>query len=162
MLFLLCVSRACMLRSLQLCLTLWNPPSSSIYGILQARVLEWVAIPSSRGSSRPRGQTSISWNSCIAGRFFTAEPWGKPLLCLTDCYIPNTQDTEPGTLLGVYKWLWNECSSHVYWSNMIVFKNIGSRIWFPGKHILGLTMISILIFKVRIMEITTPKGDYEN
>ena len=35
--------------------------------------------------------------------FFTAEPWGKTLLCLTDCNIPNTQDTEPGTLLGVYK-----------------------------------------------------------
>ena len=84
---------------------------------------------------------------------------GKPLLCLTDCNIPNTQDAEPGTLLGVYKWLWNEGSSQVYCSNVIVFKNIGSRIWFPGKHILGLTMISIFIFKVRIMEITTPKGD---
>ena len=84
---------------------------------------------------------------------------GKPLLCLTDCNIPNTQDAEPGTLLGVYKWLWNEGSSQVYCSNVIVFKNIGSRIWFPGKHILGLTMISIFIFKVSIMEITTPKGD---
>ena len=137
-----------------------SPPSSSVHGILQARILEWVAMPSSRGSSQPRGQTSISWSSCIAGGFFTAEPWGEPLLCLTDCNILNTQDTEPGTLFGVYKWLWNECSSQVYWSNMIVFKNIGSRIWFPGKHILGLTMINIFIFKVRIMEITSPKGDY--
>jgi len=37
-------------------------------GILQARILEWVAIPSSRGSSQPRDQTQVS---CIAGIFFT-------------------------------------------------------------------------------------------
>ena len=39
------------------------------------RMLEWVAVPSSRGSSRPRDQTR---GSCIAGRFFTTEPLGKP------------------------------------------------------------------------------------
>ena len=43
-------------------------PGSSVRGILQARILEWVAIPFSRGSSWPRGWT---WVSCIAGRFFT-------------------------------------------------------------------------------------------
>ena len=42
--------------------------SSSVYGAVQARMLEWVAIPFSRGSSQPRDQT---WVSCIAGRFFT-------------------------------------------------------------------------------------------
>ena len=41
---------------------------SSVHGILQARILEWVAISSSRGSSQPRDQTQVS---CIAGRFFT-------------------------------------------------------------------------------------------
>ena len=41
---------------------------SSVYGILQARILEWVAISLSRGSSQPRDQTKVS---CIAGRFFT-------------------------------------------------------------------------------------------
>ena len=40
-------------------------PSSSVHGIFQARVLEWVAIPFSRGSSRPRDRTQVS---CIAGR----------------------------------------------------------------------------------------------
>ena len=43
-------------------------PGSSVHGILQAEVLEWVAIPFSRGSSHPRGQTQVS---CIVGRFFT-------------------------------------------------------------------------------------------
>jgi len=47
-----------------------SPPGSSVHGILQARILEWVAIFSSRGSSRLRDGTCISWVSCIAGRFF--------------------------------------------------------------------------------------------
>ena len=45
-----------------------SPPGSSVHGILQARVLEWVAMSSSRGSSQPRDQTQVSH---IAGRFFT-------------------------------------------------------------------------------------------
>ena len=55
------------------CLTLYgpmncSPPGSSVHGILQARILEWVAIPFSRQSSWPREHT---WVSCIAGGFFT-------------------------------------------------------------------------------------------
>ena len=50
-----------------------SPPSPSIHGILQARILEWVAIPFSRGSSRPRDQTCVS---CI-GRLTAGSP-GKP------------------------------------------------------------------------------------
>jgi len=62
----------CVLVS-QSCWTLCNcmgcsSPGSSVHGILQARILEWVAIPFSRGSSRPWGQTQVSH---IAGRFFT-------------------------------------------------------------------------------------------
>ena len=56
-----------------------SPPGSSVCGILQARILEWVAISSSRGSSQPRDQT---WVSCIAGRFFLSEPPGKSTLDL--------------------------------------------------------------------------------
>ena len=42
-----------------------SPPGSSVYGILQARILEWVAMASSRGSFRPRDQTCVSCVSCI-------------------------------------------------------------------------------------------------
>ena len=65
----------------QSCLTLCSPmdsslPGSSAHGVLQARILEWVAISFSRGSSQPRDWT---WVSCVAGRFFTVwatrEPW---------------------------------------------------------------------------------------
>ena len=57
----------------QSCLTLCDPmdyslPGSSVHGILQARILEWVAVPFSRGSPQPRDQTQVSH---IAGRFFT-------------------------------------------------------------------------------------------
>ena len=63
-------------QSLQSCLILWDPmncspPGSSVHGILQARILEWVAIRSSRGSSWPRDWTHISWVSCIVGKLFT-------------------------------------------------------------------------------------------
>ena len=56
---------------LQSCLTLCNPmdcspPGSSVHGILQARILKWVAISSSRGSSLSRDQTLISYVSCIS------------------------------------------------------------------------------------------------
>ena len=55
------------------CLTLCDPmdcspPGFSVHGIFQARILEWVAISYSRGSSQPRDRTQVS---CIAGRFFT-------------------------------------------------------------------------------------------
>ena len=46
-----------------------SPQAPLSMGILQARILEWVAIPSSRASSQPRTQTQVS---CIAGRFFTS------------------------------------------------------------------------------------------
>ena len=53
----------------QLCLTLCNPMDYRILGILQARTLEWVAFPFSRGSSQLRDQTLVSH---IAGGFFTS------------------------------------------------------------------------------------------
>ena len=52
-----------------------SPPGSSVHGILQARILEWIVIPFSRGSSQPKDQT---WVFCTAGGFFTTELSGKP------------------------------------------------------------------------------------
>ena len=87
----------------QSCLTLcdpmdWGLPGSSVHGILQARILEWVAVPFSRGSSQPRDQTQVShitgrfpfsrgssqprdWTqvSGIAGGFLLSESPGKPM-----------------------------------------------------------------------------------
>ena len=52
----------------QSCLTLCDPRYYTVHGILQARILKWVAFPFSRGSSQPKDQTQVSH---IAGRFFT-------------------------------------------------------------------------------------------
>ena len=57
----------------------YSPPGSSVLGILQARILEWVAMPSSRGSSQSSDWTCIFCGSCVAGWFFTAEHWGSTL-----------------------------------------------------------------------------------
>ena len=69
-------------KSLQLCLILcdpvdYSPSGFSVHGILQARILEWVAISSSRGSSQSWDQAHVSCGSCIAGRF-CVESLGKP------------------------------------------------------------------------------------
>ena len=70
----ICMSVLCACaKSLQLCPILCDtkdcsPPGSSVHGILEARILEWVAIPFSRGSSWPSDWTQVFR---IAGRFFT-------------------------------------------------------------------------------------------
>ena len=74
----------------QSCLTLCNPMDcslsrSSVHGIFQARVLEWIAISFSRGSSRPRNRTRVSG---IAGRHFTV--WATREAHYLGCnQIPN-------------------------------------------------------------------------
>ena len=79
-----------------LCLTLCDPMDHPAFGILEARVLEWVAFPFSRGSSQPRDKTQVS---CIAGIFFTSwvtrkaqEYWsGKPIPSPVDLSNPGTE-----------------------------------------------------------------------
>ena len=71
--FLFCIEVKVKVLVAQSCLTLCDPmdcrpPGSSVHGVLQARILEWIAILFSRGSSWPRDQIKIS---CIVGRFFT-------------------------------------------------------------------------------------------
>ena len=68
---------------LESCLTLCDhtdssPPGSSVPGILQAGILEWVAMPSSGGSSQTRDQIHVSSVSCTSSRFFTASATWEP------------------------------------------------------------------------------------
>ena len=89
----------------------WSPPVSYVHGVLQARILEWVATLFSRGSSWPRDRTQVThvtsrfftvwatWGTLIIGRFYYTSSWissqtswgagpGIPLLkcCLRDCF----------------------------------------------------------------------------
>ena len=71
------LARACLCAKLpQACLTLCNPmncslPSSSVYGILQARILEWIALPSSRDPPDPGITPTCLASPALAGRLFT-------------------------------------------------------------------------------------------
>ena len=89
-----CVSVCVCIKSfscVRLFVTLWTvaPSGSSVRGTLQTRILEWVAIPYSRESSRPRVQTLVSY---IAGGFFLPhEPPGKPIFTHTQTLLPVTE-----------------------------------------------------------------------
>ena len=77
----------------QSCPALCDPMDSTVHGILQARILDWVAFPFTRGSSQPRDQTQVSR---IAGRFFTswatreAQTFEKKITKLWFCYLKIT------------------------------------------------------------------------
>ena len=76
-------------QSLQLCPTLCDPvdcspPGSSVRGILQARILEWAAVPSSKGSSWPEDRTCISYT---AGGFFTCWSTGEAHIYIYSVYM---------------------------------------------------------------------------
>ena len=63
-----------------------SPPGSPVLGILQARIMEWVAIPFSRGPSQPRDWTQVS---CIADRFFTIWATRETQMKKEQVYFPH-------------------------------------------------------------------------
>ena len=78
---------ACVLKSFQSCRTLcdamnYSPPSSFVYEILQAWILEWVVKPFSGGSSCPRDQTRVS---CLMHRLMGSLPLATPGKCFFHC-----------------------------------------------------------------------------
>ena len=134
---------------IQSCLIFCNPidcrlPGSSVYGILQARILEWVAIPFSRRSSQPRDQTRVS---CIAIGYFTA----RATSCnLRMCLGPFWEVTwfswvssiikDVCMLLRPYLWL-NSKESTSQWGRQEFLPWIGNipwrRKWQPTPIFLG-------------------------
>ena len=71
-------------KEAQSCLTICDPMDYTVHGILQARILEWVSFPSSRGSSQPRDQTQVSH---IASGFFSSWATGKPKNTEVGCHF---------------------------------------------------------------------------
>ena len=115
-------------KSLQSCPTLCDPmdcslPGSSVYGILQARILEWIAMPFVRASSRPRDWTCISYIFCIGrqGFFITRatldalnfhkspqknnEYWYIAMLLINDCEISTAT---PPKVDNMSSYLWSQ------------------------------------------------------
>ena len=86
-------------KSLQSCLSLCNPmdcspPGSSVHGILQARILEWVAMPFSRGSSWPRDRTHVSYVSCTGKWIFTTSATWEAQLIFSVVLISAEQQSD--------------------------------------------------------------------
>ena len=111
-------------KSLQSCPTLCNPmdcslPGSSVYGMLQERILDWVATPSSRGSSRRRDRIPVSCGPRTAAGFVTAEPLGKPSIL----YI-----TKLKTNMGAH--IWYDTGGLMSWKSALNFKHEKESQWF--------------------------------
>ena len=129
----LCKKHVCA-KSLPSCPTLCDPmdcspPDSSIQGIIQAGILEWVAMSSSRGSSPPRDQTHISHGSCTAGGFFTTESRGKvwklillplPPQCLHVVITHSSPGHSPSVLKDFSSCLTAHLFSHLIITEMIL------------------------------------------
>ena len=99
----------------QLFLTLWTIAcqGSTVHGILQSRILEWVAMSSSRGSPRPRDWTCIS---CTTGGFFTVELLGKPVTMAIIKESTNNKCWRSCGVKGALFHCWWECKLiHPLW-----------------------------------------------
>ena len=130
----------------QLCPTLYDPMGCIVHGILQARILEWVAFPFSRGSSQPRNWTRVS---CIPDRFCTKWAYqGSPKedqreVEQTRSLRKSTENTmsHSGRCYNITPYWWERRSSftqykpcrHLRWNSLIWAKT--SR-WEWGKGVL--------------------------
>ena len=152
-LFLFCIystnwGMACM--HAQLCRTLCNPVDcslkvSSVHGFLQARILEWVAISFSRGSSGSRDQTQVS---CIADRFFSRQATSVKALvaqsCLTlcdlmDCSLPGSSVLE-FLRARILEWVAISSSMESSWprdGNCLSCISCLAGIFFTNTHYMG-------------------------
>ena len=85
--------KACLCCVLKSCLTLCDPmdcslPGSSVHGVLQAEILEWIAMPSARRSSQPRDRTQSLPSPALAGGFFTTSATWEALRSLGHVNLP--------------------------------------------------------------------------
>ena len=99
-----------------------RPPDSSVHGISQARILEWVVIFYSRGSFWPRDWILVSWVFCIGRRFFTTSPtWEAPDICLNfpprpSFYFLGKSFMVLGSVLISFSYMWlSSFPSTNYW-----------------------------------------------
>ena len=99
-----------------------SPPGCSVYGIFQARVLEWVAISSSRGSVWPRDRTCVSYT---VGGFFTTEP--------SEISLTSSM----GALRSSYKYRWSfaRWSTHLLLCGLVAYRPRTCTSPWPGDWI---------------------------
>ena len=134
-------------KSLQSCLTLCDPmncslPGSCVHGILQARRLEWVAMPFSRGPSRTRDQTYVSYVSYIGTWVLS-----QIVKMVKNCHIRLRdlglicRSRSPGDRHGnplQYSCLENCMDREAWWATVHGLERVGHD-WVTSTHILGAT-----------------------
>ena len=110
---------SCCCLVVQSCLTLcdpvdYSPPGSSVHGILQARMLEWIAMPLSRGSSQPRGWTQAPalWADSLL-----SEPPGKPILLTWSSWNQSPLGYKDVSLITL-KTIKMSCNFYQSWSHI--------------------------------------------
>ena len=105
-----------------------SPPGSSVHGILQPRMLEWVAYPFSRGSSQPRSWTGVS---CIAGEFFTSwmSWWYHPTVSSSVTHFSSCPQSFPVSGSSPVSWLFTSGGQSFGASASVLPMN--SQGWFP-------------------------------
>ena len=81
-----------------------SPPGSSVHGILQARILEWVAVSFSGGYSRPRDRTLVSY---IAGGFFTTSATWEALFPFFFQSLATVLFEHEGRAMSLLSFLWH-------------------------------------------------------
>ena len=131
-----------------------SPPGSSVHGILQARILKWIAIPS-RGSSRPRDQT---WISCTAGRFFIIWATGEaPSRLYNNKQLSFELSTQKPAWLfylkNIYLYINYKvraliCICTFYWTKIILLQNRinFNRLFYYIYHVLnGIEYVQFLV-----------------
>ena len=137
------------------CLTLCSPmdcspPGSSVHGILQARILEWVANLFSRGSSQPRDQT---WVSCLHADSLPSEIQENLLKC-TACKFPTSIQSSifhSEQHSDVWKWLvsceqqtsWETCFHRFLYSELSLRRHL--------YHLCDLTLVSVSDYQMHFL-----------
>ena len=116
-------------KSLQLCPTLgdpiYSPPGSSVHGILQARVLKWIAFPFSRWSSDPGIKPASLTSPALAGRFLTTSATWKVTYHVLSSFVPRLLDSGPKLCR-----LWATSSPTGTWSCLA--SSLGPAMTAPG------------------------------
>ena len=112
------------------------PPDSSVYGIFHARILEWVAISYSRGSSKLKEWTHISCVSCIAGWFFTHWTTWEALMLRLNKFMAREFSRGKTTFQTSRWWAYPSptpsASGHRFWDDY----STADEVSFPGSEII--------------------------
>ena len=127
-------------KSLQLCPTLcdpmyYSPPGSSVHGILQARKLEWAAVPPSRGSSPPSDRTCVSYISCIGRQVLYHKcHLGRPIIPLNTLFLATSLHLDFFSFSGsCLLMIFNVFTSHIVLQSI---KDVTQRgTWYAGLKI---------------------------